>query len=114
LEQVIETDGELAESELSLATAQALEEGGPWGQGFPEPLFEGVFSVREMRPIGATGTHVRYRLDLAGRTVDAVDFGGAERAVNRGRIRLLYKLAVSRFRGVESLEMRVEHLWSAD
>lgn len=111
LEQVIESDGELAPAELALETAQAIEVGGPWGQGFPEPMFEGLFDVREMRPIGATGLHVRYRLDLGGRLIDAVDFGGAERAVNKGRVRLLYKLAVSRFRGTESLEIRVEQLW---
>ena len=114
LEQVIETDGALAGAELSLETARALEAGGPWGQGFPEPLFEGIFKVNEMRPIGATGTHVRYRLDVDGRFIDAVDFGGAERAVSRGRIRLLYKLAVSRFRGPEALELRVEQLWPAE
>ena len=46
---MLETDGELAAGELSLETALALDAGGPWGQAFPEPLFDGVFDVVESR-----------------------------------------------------------------
>jgi single-stranded-DNA-specific exonuclease len=114
LQQVIDTDGELAPQHLDLATALALEQGGPWGQGFPEPLFEGRFAVREARPLGAEGRHVRYRLQApGGRPIDAVDFGGGERLVRAGEVEVLYRLAVSRFRGVETAELRVEQLWPA-
>ncbi len=51
----VETDGELSDEELSLPTAQALRAGGPWGPGFPEPLFEGVFRI-EAAPSSATDT----------------------------------------------------------
>src|SRR5580698_3641277 len=48
----IETDGELTVAELALETATALRAGGPWGQLFPEPTFDGVFNVRNTRIVG--------------------------------------------------------------
>jgi single-stranded-DNA-specific exonuclease len=111
LEQIIETDGELAPAELTLDTARLLERSGPWGQGFPEPLFDGEFEVIEMRPIGAEAQHIKYRLRLAdGRALEALDFGGAARALERGRLRAAYQLGVNRYRGAESLELRLSYL----
>ena len=43
----VETDGELTSDEIALETAQALRDGGPWGQAFPEPCFDGVFADQE-------------------------------------------------------------------
>jgi single-stranded-DNA-specific exonuclease len=113
LEQVVETDGELAAEELGIDSALALEAGGPWGQGFPEPLFEGEFKVREARPIGADGRHMRYRFEAGRALIDAVDFGGGGRAVSSGRVRLLYRLVVSRYGGGEAPELRIENLVQA-
>src|SRR3546814_17976555 len=45
LARIVHTDGELANDELGLATAHALEQAGPWGQGFAEPLFDGLFKI---------------------------------------------------------------------
>lgn len=111
LEHVIETDGELGADELDLATALALENAGPWGQGFPRPMFEGQFEVLEFRPLGADGRHVRYRLQLpdAG-TVTAMHFNAGEDVVVTGPIRAVYQLAINRFRGTQNLELRIEHL----
>jgi single-stranded-DNA-specific exonuclease len=109
LEQVLETDGELHEAELNLDTARALEQGGPWGQGFPEPHFEGAFDVLETRTLGSDGRHIKYRLrQPGGALVEALDFNGAERLAARGeRLRLVYDIGVNRFRGQEGLEMRI-------
>lgn len=114
LQQVIDSDGELDAAELDLPTALALESGGPWGQGFAEPLFEGRFVVREMRAIGADGSHVRYRLAAGTALIDAVHFGGAARAVPQGAVRVLFRLVVSRYRGQETPELRIDDLWADD
>jgi len=115
LDQVIETDGELGASEFHLDTALALEAAGPWGQGFPEPRFEGFFEVEDLRPVGADGRHVRYRLrDPGGNVVNAVHFNGAETAVDGGTLHGVYQLAVNRFRERESLELRLEYVVAAD
>jgi len=41
LEQVVVSDGEIDE-ELSLSLATMVIEAAPWGQGFPEPVFDGT------------------------------------------------------------------------
>lgn len=111
--QIHETDGELTPDELVLETALAIEDGGPWGQGFPEPLFEGRFEIREARPLGAEGKHMRYRFGCGRVAIDAVHFGGGEQRVERGSVGALYKLAVSRWRGEPVAELRIEQLWPA-
>ncbi|HUP92842.1 MAG TPA: single-stranded-DNA-specific exonuclease RecJ [Solimonas sp.] len=109
LERVVETDGELAAAELSLDTARALMHAGPWGQGFPEPLFEGTFQIAEARLVGGDQTHVRYRLRSAdGPTLDAMDFGGAARLRAHGPLRAAYTLSVNRYQGLESLDLHLK------
>ena len=111
LHQRLETDGELATGELCLQTAQALEQGGPWGQGFPEPRFEGCFEIRELRRLGSEGRHIKYRLRANGGEIEAIDFNGAERALAAGcQAALVYRLVINRFRGNETVELQVEHL----
>jgi single-stranded-DNA-specific exonuclease len=109
LEKVLESDGELGAAELGLETARAIEGAGPWGQGFPEPLFDGIFEVREARVVGER--HVRYRLRGPGeRPLDAIHFNGAEGAAAGGGVHLAYRLGVNRYQGYESPELRVELL----
>jgi single-stranded-DNA-specific exonuclease len=114
LQREVWTDGELDATEMNLETALLLESAGPWGQGFSEPLFEGVFEVEQARPVGADATHIKYRLRGAGGVFDAIDFNGAERMQPRGSVQLVYTLAVNRFRGAESVDLRIAELWPAD
>jgi len=109
LERVLESDGELAAVELSLDTARALETAGPWGQGFPEPLFDGAFELRESRIVG--DRHARYRLRGPGeRVIEAIHFNAAENLAAPGPVQLAYRLGVNRYQGYESPELRVELL----
>ncbi|HTL91773.1 MAG TPA: single-stranded-DNA-specific exonuclease RecJ, partial [Steroidobacteraceae bacterium] len=70
----VETDGELSVEEIALATAEALRAGGPWGQAFPEPCFDGLFSIRNSRVIGER--HMKMWVEPAGsgRSFDAIAF----------------------------------------
>jgi single-stranded-DNA-specific exonuclease len=109
LERVLESDGELDGSELSLDTARALENAGPWGQGFPEPLFDGGFELREARVVGTR--HARYKLrGPAGRAIDAIHFNAGETLAAPGPVQLAYRLGVNRYQGVETAEVKVEML----
>nr|WP_084191422.1 single-stranded-DNA-specific exonuclease RecJ [Algiphilus aromaticivorans] len=109
LEARFETDGALGAEELNLDTALALEAAGPWGQAFPEPVFDGLFVVRDARIVGSD--HVRYRFDAAGVTVAGIDFGGAERMAAPGaRVALVYQLSVNRFRGETAAQLLVREL----
>ena len=111
LERVIETDGALEPGELMLDTLHLLDRAGPWGQGMPEPLFDGVFEVSNARTVGSDQTHVRYRLRVPhGPELVAVDFGGSDRMCTQGRVRAAYALTVNRWQGSETLELRLAHV----
>ena len=104
------TDGELNPGDLALDFAHELAALGPWGQRYPEPLFEGAFEVVDQRIVG--GAHLKMVLRPAegGEPVDAIAFGMLpEDLPSRSRLRLLYRLDVNHFRGQTSVQLRVEH-----
>ncbi len=109
-ESVLETDGELPPDHFSLQFARALEDLGPWGEGFPEPLFDGNFEISEVRPI--QNRHLRFALTGSdGRRVQAIRFRAQvrEKALTPGvRVRAVYALEVNRYQGTERLQMRLE------
>lgn len=110
LEKVLLTDGELDASELHLATAMLLRQSGPWGQLFPEPLFEGDFDVIDKRIVGKS--HLKMQLSAGDRPIDAIMFNirDGDESMARGKVRVVYKLDVNEFRGRKSVQLMVEHL----
>ncbi|MCY7355686.1 MAG: single-stranded-DNA-specific exonuclease RecJ, partial [Lysobacter sp.] len=62
LQSEVLSDGELAAEEFDRAHAEALRDGGPWGQGYPEPLFDGSFEVFAWRVVGER--HLKFELAL--------------------------------------------------
>ena len=128
---VVHSDGELLDAELSVDTARMLRGGGPWGQGFPEPVFDGEFNVVDSRIVGTR--HLKLQLrpvpggrdvsarDVAGRAagsraIDAIAFGfigGAAEGVAMGPgklLRVAYRLEINEYRGVESVQLNCQHL----
>jgi len=110
----VETDGELSVAEIALDTAEALRAGGPWGQAFPEPSFDGVFSVRSARVIGERHVKMWVEPEGSGRSFDAVVFNhfeeGAAGALPEGLVRLVYRLDVNEYQGERRLQLLVDHL----
>jgi single-stranded-DNA-specific exonuclease len=104
------TDGELVASELDINTAQLLRQAGPWGQQFPEPLFEGVFEVIEKRIVGTN--HLKILLHGDTGSIDAIMFNIREgdELLARGRVHLVYKLDINEFRGKRSVQLLIEHM----
>ena len=113
----IETDGELGIAEIALETAEALRAGGPWGQAFPEPSFDGVFSVRSARVIGERHVKMWVEPESSGRSFDAVVFNhfeeGATGVLPEGQVRLVYRLDVNEYQGERRLQLLVDHLLPA-
>ncbi|WP_096462873.1 single-stranded-DNA-specific exonuclease RecJ [Sulfurifustis variabilis] len=105
------TDGELRDEELTLEVAQLLRDGGPWGQGFPEPLFDGSFEVVERRVVGERHVKLRVKQD-GGRTFEAIGFHLAPTGEPPGwsRLRAAYRLDVNDYRGTRTLQLVLEHV----
>ena len=105
------SDGELEPADFSLETAESLREAGPWGQGFPEPLFDGVFEVAAHQIM--KGHHLKLWLRPPGieQPVEAVAFRRAgDFTPGTTRLRVAYKLDAHEWRGARRLQLRIEHL----
>ncbi len=105
------TDGHLGEDELSLAFARDLENAGPWGQGFEQPTFEGVFDIRSQRIVG--NAHLRMLLAQGETLIDAIAFQQSE-PVAAKRVHLGYKLQVFRRNDSETAQLLVERMQCLD
>jgi single-stranded-DNA-specific exonuclease len=114
-EPVIYTDGELSYTELSLRSAYEIRTAGPWGQAFPQPLFDGVFKIIEQRVVG--DRHLKLRLMPEGdsrQVLDAIAFGVVDEVnwpnQRCEKLRIAYELDVNVFNGREKLQLMVQHL----
>jgi single-stranded-DNA-specific exonuclease len=110
------SDGELSVNEISLPIAHAIQQAGPWGQGFPEPLFDGEFFIVSQRIVGekhlklvlATSADVQ-----ATHTVDGIAFNvDVDQWPNNtvSKVRLVYQLSVNLFRGQESVQLMIKDI----
>lgn len=110
------SDGQLAAGEFNLALAQALRQAGPWGQHFPEPLFEGRFEIIQQRLVGEKHLKLLLRTECATQTLDAIAFN-IDRELwpnpNVKQVELAYKLDVNEFRGRESVQLLISHIAAA-
>lgn len=106
------TDGALTADELVLTTAEALRRAGPWGAGFPEPLFDGEFHVRDFRTVGEHHLKLSVALGETAQAIDAIAFNAAvdSRTDPGRRVRLVYRLEVNEYRGRRRPQLVIEHL----
>lgn len=105
------TDGALEPAQLSVSTAASLRDAGPWGQGFPEPLFDGLFELLDHRLLKST--HLRMTLRPAGSDtrLDAIAFNRATSDWPIGATReIAYRLQVNDYRNPARLQLVVEHI----
>ncbi len=113
-EPEIQSDGPLPAHLLTLKTAEALRLAGPWGKGFAEPHFDGVFDVLEARIVGER--HLKLRVAPPdGEPLDAIGFHFGERLDEaRGRVQLAYRLDVNQYRGIRSPQLILEYLHASE
>jgi single-stranded-DNA-specific exonuclease len=107
----IVTDGQLPGDAIVLGFARALRDAGPWGSGFPEPMWSGDFSVVEQRVVGEKHLKLRVRPAGGGNIVDAIAFNQAGPAY-RGTVQLAFRLDVNEYRGNENPQLVVEQIAS--
>lgn len=109
LQNVILSDGALLGSCFSLDFAQQLKSAGPWGQGFPEPIFDGQFKLVQQRMLA--GKHLKLVLQSAqGELIDGIMFNADPNLwpTQADMAHIAYKLDINRFRGKVSLQMQIE------
>ncbi|HET6435460.1 MAG TPA: single-stranded-DNA-specific exonuclease RecJ [Xanthomonadaceae bacterium] len=105
------SDGELQAGDFDIAVARALRDGGPWGQGFAEPLFDGEFDVVEWRVVGER--HLKLRLSHGGRRMDAIEFGGWTGQPPSARVHVAFRLEPDNYRGGDAIQLVVVHRTAA-
>ena len=113
LQGTIWTDGELNANLLNLATAETLRQGGPWGQAFPEPLFDGEFKILQQRLVGEKHLKMMVEPKLGGPLLDAIAFNIDTRYypdLSIKTARFAYKLDINEFRGNRDLQLLVDYI----
>lgn len=110
----IETDGELSLEDIGLATAVAVRAGGPWGQAFPEPCFDGVFQIHQCRVVGERHLKLWVEPQGSGRRFDAIAFNAIEAGAapqwEGQSLQLVYRLDINEYRGETRLQLLIDHL----
>lgn len=113
LQHAVLTDGELNGNEMTMEMAELLRESGPWGHQFPEPLFDGEFSLLQQRIVGQRHLKLVLMEPDSGVAIDAIHFNAdtdtwPDDSVQR--VRAVFRLDVNEFRGQRSLQLMIDHL----
>lgn len=106
------TDGELTVNDLSMQLVETLQTAGPWGQHFPEPVFEGQFKVMDKRIVGEKHLKLRLQIDGNNRIFDAIAFNQTDEdwPYNSHEIHSAYRLDINEFRGNSQVQLIIEHI----
>ncbi|HEY5622897.1 MAG TPA: single-stranded-DNA-specific exonuclease RecJ, partial [Gammaproteobacteria bacterium] len=111
LAQRILTDGELGAHELTVEVAESLRDAGPWGQAFPEPVFEGRFELVRQRIVGEKHLKMTLKLPDAQEKFDAIAFNRLPGDWLEGDVlRLVYRLAVNDYHYGPPVQLIIEHI----
>ncbi|WP_293707836.1 single-stranded-DNA-specific exonuclease RecJ [Stenotrophomonas sp. UBA7606] len=114
LQQQLLSDGELTAAELDFQHAEALRLAGPWGQGFAEPLFDGVFEVVEWRVLKERHLKLVVRAPGGRARINAIHFSGWTGTAPEPRLHLAYRLVGDDYRGGQAIQLIVEHCAPAE
>ncbi len=114
LQATLFSDGELGPQDFSAELARTLRFAGPWGQGYPEPLFDGQFRLLKQRIVGekhlklvvAPIADARQLLDAIVFNVDTACW--PDESVEQ--VSLLYQLDLNFYRGEEQVQLLVNSI----
>jgi single-stranded-DNA-specific exonuclease len=112
LQALVHTDGELDYRDHTLDLAKQLRYAGPWGQGFPPPVFEARFECASWKPMGSRHLRLQLRHTQGGAPLDAVMFNCYDGTPPPDRMRVAYELSVNDWQGRESLRLLLTHMES--
>ncbi|MFZ7109810.1 single-stranded-DNA-specific exonuclease RecJ [Avibacterium avium] len=113
LQGIVWTDGELASQFMNLDTAELLKQSGPWGQAFPEPVFDGEFKLLQQRLVGERHLKMMVEPQNGGPLLDAIAFNVDTRYypdLSLKKVKLAYKLDVNEYRGQRNIQLLVDYI----
>lgn len=108
------SDGPLSAAEMSMEVAQLLRDAGPWGQMFPEPLFDGRFRLLQQRLVGERHLKVMVEPVGGGPLLDGIAFNIDTTCWPDNGVReveLAYKMDINEFSGNRSLQIIIDDIW---
>lgn len=109
----IESDGELSPDRINMDTAVVIQQAGPWGQGFPEPVFDGEFRLVEQRQVGQRHLKMLLQPPNSYELINAIAFNvDLEKWPNDecDAVKLAYKLDINEFKGVRDVQLVVHYM----
>lgn len=113
LDQVVYSDGELMPQNYNLEMAGLIKYAGPWGQEFPEPIFDGEFTIINQRIVGSNHLKLNLAINNSQQCIDAIAFNiDIEQWPDEAcqNIRCAYQLDINEFRGVKSVQLMIKHI----
>ena len=112
LQNMFQTDGSIDESQMNIETSEQIKYASPWGQQFPEPVFDDVFKVMSWRIVGEKHLKLELAKTDSGVCYDAIAFNMTDDDLPAGEddIRAVYRLDVNEFRGNRNLQLVIVHI----
>lgn len=111
LEAIIETDGELSESDLDLNSIEMLKRAGPWGQAFPEPCFDGRFKVVQFKVLKEKHLKLVLTSLNGSQLFDAIQFNSDWVKRNMpDEISIVYRPDINEFRGRRNVQLIIDYI----
>lgn len=105
------SDGALAPRDMTRELAEVIREGGPWGQTFPEPVFDDEFHVVSWRRVGHDHLKLQLRHPQADAPIDAIWFGGWCGEPPPPRIHAAFQLKPDDFRDRGGVQLLIQGLF---
>ncbi len=112
LEGVIISDGKLSSEDLTLEVAELIRFAGPWGQAFPEPIFDGVFELVNIRIVGEKHLKMILRQPGSESLIDGIAFNVTNEAwpESTSQVEIVYRLEVNEFRDNRNPQLLIQHI----
>ncbi len=118
LSAILLSDGELELQDFNLHLAQQLRDAGPWGQHFPEPVFDGEFFIIQQKILNNKHLKMTLGADIRGQqVVDAIAFNidptlWASNQIKK--VKVVYRLDINEFRGNKNVQLMVDYIQAAE
>lgn len=112
LQNILLTDGRLNKNELNINMAELIQNAGPWGQHFPEPVFDGRFDIVNKRIVGEKHLKMVLRYPDSNHTIDAIAFNVTDEhwPVESSSVNAVYRLDINEYMGNRTAQLLVENI----